>query len=156
PFGTTRCPSPGQGEPETLMADLDAAALAQRVCLLGLATEPQTRECREDPEFHAGDPGSFLRVLERKGYITPWQSQKLLKGDRDGYFLGGYRLLYRISSGSFGRVYRADDPRTGTVVAVKVLRHRWSDNQHSVDLFAREGKVGLQLRHANIVQILAV
>ena len=61
-----------------------------------------------------------------------------------------------VSQGSFGRVFRADDPRSGIVVAVKVLRKRWNDNPHSVELFLREAQVGLTLRHANIVQILAV
>jgi serine/threonine protein kinase len=94
--------------------------------------------------------------MERKGYLTPWQSYKLLKGEPDGYFLGGYRILYKISSGSFGRVYRADDPRTGTVVAIKVLRRKWSEDKHNIELFEREGKVGMSLHHANLVEILAV
>ncbi len=75
---------------------------------------------------------------------------------RDGFFYGGYRVLYKISSGSFGRVFRADDPRTGRVVAVKVLRRRWSEDQQRIDLFIREGKVGLTLKHPNIVEVLAI
>ncbi len=138
------------------MANLDAADLARHAVSIGLINDWQVRECQDDPECNPSDPGSLLRLLERKGYVTPWQTQKLLKADKDGYFLGGYRLLYKISSGSFGRVYRADDPQTGTIVAVKVLRNRWSENAHSVELFEREGKVGLQLQHPNIVQILAV
>src|SRR6185369_10235505 len=98
----------------------------------------------------------MVRMLERKRHLTPWQGHKLLKGDTEGYFLGGYRLLYKIASGSFGRVYRADDPNTGTVVAVKVLRHKWSDDKHSIDLFEREAKLGISMRHPNVVQILAV
>ena len=84
------------------------------------------------------------------------QTSKLIKGDTEGYFLGGYRLLYKISSGSFGRVFRADDPRTGRVVALKVLRNRWSEDQQKIDLFLREGKVGLSLKHPNIVEVLAI
>jgi serine/threonine protein kinase len=99
---------------------------------------------------------ALLRALERKGYLTPWQASKLIKGDTDGYFLGGYRLLYRIAAGSFGRVYRADNPRTGEVVAVKVLRKRWAEDARKIELFEREGKVGLGMQHPNIVRILAV
>src|SRR3989440_229265 len=94
--------------------------------------------------------------LERKGLITNYQSGKVLKGDTDGFFYGGYRILYKISSGSFGRVFRADDPRTGIVVAIKVLRRKWSDDKHSIDLFEREGKLGMSMRHPNVVEILAV
>jgi serine/threonine protein kinase len=138
------------------MAD-DAATLGQQAQMLGLVTETQVRECFEEVDPHRRHGAAdMVRVLERKGYLTPWQSQKLLKGDRDGYFLGGYRLLYRISSGTFGRVYRADDPKSGVVVAIKVLRKRWSDDPHSIELFEREGKLGLTLRHPAIVQTLAV
>src|SRR5437660_11206909 len=97
------------------MANRDAAAVAQQALVLGLLTRDQIQEAWDElgarPEL--ADP--FLRAMERKGYLTPWQSQRLVKGDKDGYFLGGYRILYKIASGSFGRVYRADDPRTGTV-----------------------------------------
>ena len=82
--------------------------------------------------------------------------RRLAKGDQDGYFIGGYRLLYKISSGSFGRVYRADDPKSGVVVAIKVLRNKWSDDKHSVELFEREGKMGMSMHHPNLVEILKV
>jgi CheY-like chemotaxis protein len=98
----------------------------------------------------------FLRILERKSYITPYQSQKLLKGDMDGFVLGGWRILYKIRSGSFGRVYRADEPQTGRIVAIKVLRRRWSEDEHTIELFEREGRVGISLRHPNIVEVLDV
>ncbi len=104
----------------------EAAALAQLAVKLGLVTREQMQEFSEEVNGLGGEPSPLLRALERKCYLTPWQSHKLLKGDQDGYFLGGYRILYKIASGSFGRVYRADDQRTGNVVAIKVLRRKWS------------------------------
>src|SRR5262249_29945471 len=97
----------------------------------------------------------LIRYLERKGLLTPWQTAKLLKGDPDGFFLGGYRILYKINSGSFGRVFRADDPGSGRVVAVKVLPRPWSEDQPPITLFCREGKVGTTLRPPNIVEMLS-
>jgi serine/threonine protein kinase len=138
------------------MANLDAAVLGEKAVRLGLISLDQLNEAWDELGAPGGEAESLVRVLERKGHLTPWQSQKLLKDDPDGYFLGGYRILYKIASGSFGRVYRADDPRTGTIVAVKVLRRKWSDDPHSVDLFEREGKLGMSLRHPNVVEILAV
>src|ERR1700716_2818197 len=138
------------------MANLDAATIAQLALKLGLVTPDQLQDARADLGDHAGEVEPLLRPLERKGHLTPWQSSKLVKGERDGYFLGGYRLLYKIASGSFGRVYRADDPRSGRIVAVKVLRRRWSEDQMRIDLFAREAKVGMSLKHPNIVEILAM
>jgi serine/threonine protein kinase len=138
------------------MANLNAATLAQNALQLGLLTDSQVAECREYIKDNDPNPEDFLRVVERKGYLTPLQSLKLLKGDTDGYFLGGYRVLYKIASGSFGRVFRADDPHTGVVVAIKVLRRRWSEEKRTIGLFEREGKVGRSLQHPNIVHILAV
>jgi serine/threonine protein kinase len=53
-------------------------------------------------------------------------------------------------------VYRGDDPRTGQVVAVKVLRNKWTMDKQKIDLFMREGKLGMTIRHPNIVSVLAV
>jgi eukaryotic-like serine/threonine-protein kinase len=138
------------------MVNLDAPTLAQRMQKFGLVTEAQLQEAWEEVGHRAAEPELLLRALERKGHVTPFQSQKLLKGETDGYFIGGYRILYKIASGSFGRVYRADDPQSGRIVAIKVLRKRWSEDEHAIDLFEREGKLGLTLQHANIVEVLAV
>lgn len=138
------------------MATPDAAGIAQLARRLDLVTDDQLQEAWAELDSRQGPAEPLLRVLERKGYLTPWQASKLLKGDTDGYVLGGYRLLYRIAAGTFGRVYRADNPRTGEVVAIKVLRKRWAEDQRKIGLFEREGKVGIGMQHPNIVRILAV
>ncbi len=135
---------------------MDSATLAQQVTALRLATPSQLEECLHEIGNHSADPEPLFRALERKLYLTPLQSDKLRKGEREGYYLGGYRLKYRVASGSFGRVYRGDDPATGRIVAIKELRKRWSDDPNAVELFMREGRVGMSLRHPNIVEILAV
>jgi serine/threonine protein kinase len=144
--------------PPTLDAPTTAQQVAQQTIRLGLVDQGQVQDAWDELGSRTGSAKDFLRVLERKSYLTPWQSSKLLKGDADGYFLGGYRILYKIASGSFGRVYRAEDPRSGTVVAIKVLRSRWSEDRHKhkIELFEREGKIGMSMQHPNIVQILAV
>jgi CheY-like chemotaxis protein/tRNA A-37 threonylcarbamoyl transferase component Bud32 len=136
------------------LEEQDPVALGKQAVKMGLLTEAQLTEAVD--EAGPGDLGELLRYLERKGWMTPWQSGKLLKGEDYGFFLGGYRLLYKVASGSFGRVFRADDPRTGRVVAVKVLRRRWSEDQHLIDLFIREGKVGQTLQHPCIVEVLDI
>jgi serine/threonine protein kinase len=138
------------------METFDATAVAQLAVKLGLVTESRMEEVKYEVNGLGNDAGPLLRQLERKGYLTPWQSNKLLKGEQDGYFLGGYRVLYKIASGSFGRVFRAESPYTGEIVAIKVLRQRWSEDPHTIELFEREGKLGKSLRHPNIVTILDV
>lgn len=138
------------------MANLDAVTVANNAVRLGLLTPEHVQQAWEQIDKRTAEALPFLLAMERKGYLTPWQSHKLLKEDRDGFFLGGHRILYKIASGSFGRVYRADDPRTGRIVAIKVLRRKWSENKNAVDLFIREGKLGMTLRHPGIVEIIAV
>jgi serine/threonine protein kinase len=134
----------------------DANDLAQLAVRCRLLEEGTARELLYEFDDPKGSPVEFARLLERKRLLTPFQSGKLLKGDTDGYILGGYRLLYKIASGSFGRVYRADDPRSGQVVAIKVLRRRWVDTPKRIDSFEREGLLGMTLDHPNIVRILNV
>jgi serine/threonine protein kinase len=138
------------------MSALEAGAIADTAIRLGLLSTHQAEEAWQELPSRKVPAVDFLRAMERKAFLTPFQSTKLIKGDTAGYFLGGYRLLYKIASGSFGRVYRADDPSSGRVVAIKVLRNKWSSDQHKIDLFTREGKMGMGLRHPNIVEILAV
>ncbi len=138
------------------MPELDARTIGQELVRIGLITERQFRESVDEIGGGHVEAERLLMFLERKGLITPWQSSKFMKGDRDGFVLGGYRLLYKIQSGSFGRVFRGQDESTGRVVAVKVLRRRWSDDQQRIDLFAREARVGMSMHHPNIVEILAM
>jgi tRNA A-37 threonylcarbamoyl transferase component Bud32 len=138
------------------MSTPDADGIAQLARRLDLVTDDQLMDAWAELGSRTGPAEPLLRALERKGHLTPWQASKLLKGDTDGYVLGGYRLLYRIAAGSFGRVYRGDNPRTGEVVAIKVLRKRWAEDNRKIELFEREGKVGLAMQHPNIVRILAV
>jgi serine/threonine protein kinase len=139
-----------------MTAILDASGIGQLVIRLGLVSEEQVQECLEELGDKKAPGEDMIRLLERKRYLSPFQTHKLRKGDTDGYFLGGYRILYKIASGSFGRVYRGDDPRTGQVVAIKVLRNKWTMDKQKVDLFLREGRLGMSIRHPNIVSVLAV
>ncbi|QEL18097.1 serine/threonine-protein kinase [Limnoglobus roseus] len=139
-----------------MSAPTDAAEFAQLVVRVGIVDDNAAKECLYELEDRTRPPVDMAKLLERKGLITPFQSSKLVKGDMDGYILGGFRLLYKIASGSFGRVYRGDDPRTGQIVAVKVLRRRWTEDKKRVEMFEREGRIGQTMQHPNIVQILAV
>jgi eukaryotic-like serine/threonine-protein kinase len=143
------------------MENLDGATFGQIASRLGLLNEAQLLEALEELGVRNPPFDALVNLLERRGFITPWQTGKIKRGDADGFFLGGYRILYRVAAGSFGRVYRADDPRTGRMIALKVLRGKWSrsdnpENQQIIDMFIREGKLGLALRHPNIVEVLAV
>jgi hypothetical protein len=138
------------------MDNLDGATLGRSAVRLGLLNEARLREVLEELGDRNPPREELIARLERHSLLTPWQTAKLRRGDEDGYYLGGFPVRFCVDSGTFGRVYRADDPRTGRRIAVKVLRRKWSEDRKVIDLFLREGTLGLALRHPNIVEVLAV
>ena len=96
------------------------------------------------------------RTLLRREMLTNYQVDRLARGERAGFFYGDYKVLYLVGSGSFARVYRAVHVETGKIVAVKVLRKRFSEDASATDQFVREGEMGAKLRHPNIVPIYEV
>jgi serine/threonine protein kinase len=98
----------------------------------------------------------LLKSLEHQGILTSYQVGRIEKGEIDGLVLGRYKLMYRNASGSFARVYRACDLRTGKMVGLKVLRQRWSEDARAVAEFRREAELGKSLQHKNIVPIYEV
>lgn len=101
-------------------------------------------------------PGDLLRVLERRNLLTSFQIQKLENDDRAGYFIGRFKVLYKISAGTFARVFRGVDTATGDSVAIKVLRNRHTLDPENVKHFYREAKLTEKLDHPNIARRLDV
>lgn len=132
----------------------DSLSLGQRLVDLRLVTRSQIDETMAAGTIESEE--ELLRSLERRSLLTPLQIQKYQKGETSGYFVGHYRLLYKIAAGGFARVYRGDDTRTGEVVAIKILRDRLSSNPEAVRQFQREAAVTKSLSHPNITRTIEV
>ena len=105
-----------------------------------------------DSSFEYASPiDDFRKLLVRRELMTSYQVDKLSRGETKGYFYGEYKVLYLVGTGTFARVYRAVHRETGEVVAVKVLRLRFSQDPEQTEQFLREGEMGAKLRHENIV-----
>jgi len=133
------------------MAELSAEQISQRALQLGLVSEHQLSDVWGQIPNREIDGDEFLQHLLRRDFLTNFQADRLLRGERDGYFYGDYKVLYMVGTGSFARVYRAAHRTTGEIIALKVLRKRFCDNPEDADRFYREGKLGESLRHPNIV-----
>ena len=134
-----------------------AEQVAQRAFDLGLLDERQLREVWGSFGSHNVPIEDFLQTLVRREFLTNYQVERLVKGDRTGFFFGDYRVLYLVGSGTFARVYRAVHRRDrARSWPLKVLRNRYSENRAQASLFVREGRVGCTLRHPNIVPIYEV
>lgn len=126
--------------------------LVQLIQGLRLADADSLRRCRADLPVAAGTE-EFLKLLERRELLTPFQADRLKKGETEGLVLGDYKLLYRNASGTFARVFRACSIKDNSMIGLKVLRDRWTGDADMVRLFHREGQIGQRLKHRNIVPI---
>jgi serine/threonine protein kinase len=138
------------------MAEMTAEEVVQRVFELGLVNERQFQEIRAAVGREGTPVPEVCQFLLRRELLSNYQLDRLLKGEKIGYFYGDYKVIYLVSSGSFARVYRAAHKETNKVVALKVLRKRYRDKPEQKDHFCREGEVGVNLRHPNIVPIFEV
>lgn len=138
------------------MAYQTAEQVAERALDLGLLDERQLQDLWGTFGSQNVPLQEFVQMLVRREYLTNYQVERLVKGDRTGFFFGNYRVLYLVGQGTFARVYRAAHRKTGKLVALKVLRNRFSDKSTQSSLFVREGRLGCALRHPNIVPIYEV
>jgi serine/threonine-protein kinase len=138
------------------MSDITPERLAQRIVDSGLLDARQMESIWSELGTREVTLDQFTSLLLRREQLTNYQLDRLLKGERGGYFYGDYRVLYLVGTGTFARVYRAVNRATNKIVAVKVLRKRFRDDAAATDQFLREGQIGVQLRHPNIVPIYEV
>lgn len=138
------------------MIEFTPEQLASRIIDLGLAPMAEVEAARSEVGTGESTIHDFIKILHGKGLLTNLQLDKLRKGERSGYFYGKYKVLYLIGAGTFARVYRASHRETNQVVALKVLRKRYRDDNAQLEQFLREGRMGLRLRHPNIVSIYEV
>lgn len=138
------------------MGQLTAEQVAQRAFNLGLLDERQLQEVWASFGSRNVPMADFVQTLVRREFMTNFQLERLVKGERSGFFFGDYKVLYLVGRGTFGRVYRAVQRETDKVVALKVLRKAFCDKPDQANLFIREGRLGCTLRHPNIVPIYEV
>ena len=130
-----------------------AEDLADLAIDLGLVTSDQVQRAWSDAGGTSVPIEKFGATLLRRELITRYQLDRLLRGDRVGYYFGDAKILYQVGAGAFARVYRAVMRGSSETVAVKVLRNRFSQDAEKCKEFRREGEMGRLLRHPNIVAI---
>ncbi len=138
------------------MPEMTAEQFAQRAFEVNLIDARQLETIWGEFGTHEVSFDEFKSLVLRKEIMTNYQVDRIISGERSGFYYGDYRVLYMIGAGSFARVYRAVHRTTGRVVAIKALRKRYRDDMHQLEQFLREGQMGSTLRHPNIVPIYEV
>jgi serine/threonine-protein kinase len=139
------------------MSQANAEQFGQRALDFGLLSDRQLQDAWAVLGSRSSAGKDMLPVLIqtllRKEYLTNYQVECLTRGDKSGYFYDKYKVLYHVGQGTFARVYRAVNTDTGEVRALKVLRKRYSQQPDYYNRLAQEGRVGIKLRHPNIVRV---
>ena len=138
------------------MPQMTVDDLTQRILSLELLREQDIREIWMSFGTQDVDMELFMQALTRQGLLTNYQIERLVSGENTGFYFGEYRALYLVGAGSFARVFRATHKSSGKIVAVKVLRARFSESDEAVNQFVHEAELGMELRHPNIVPIYEV
>ncbi|TWU65259.1 MULTISPECIES: serine/threonine protein kinase [Crateriforma] len=138
------------------MPDLTSERFVEFVRKSHLVDEPALDKLLEKVRARCGgdlpqDPRKLATVLETKGLITSWHSEKLLAGKYKGFFLGKYKLLGHIGTGGMSSVYLAEHVRMAHRRAIKVLPKKRVDDSSYLARFQLEAKAIASLNHPNIV-----
>jgi serine/threonine-protein kinase len=142
-----------------MAATLTAEQLGQRALDVDIVDDAQLQSVWSELGTRNASLAAFQQELLRRGLVTNFQLDRLMRGLRTGFFYGDYKVLYNVGSGTFARVFRTVHRHSGELFAVKVLRSRFSnpksdaDNPKRIEQFRREGELGATLVHPNIVPV---
>jgi serine/threonine-protein kinase len=127
--------------------------MIQRILTVGVMSQQQIGELQAEIRTKNPTADHLLDASLRHGWITNYQIERLNSGEDRGFFFGPYKALYVAGAGTFARVFRCVHRETDNVVAVKVLRARFSDNAAFINHFLHEAKLVAELKHPNIVPV---
>jgi serine/threonine protein kinase len=140
-----------------MMLDPRESQFWQTAVKSGLITAAKLEECWRAIPVEKRTADAIDRRLARQcvnsGLITIWQAQQILTGRPHGLRIDRYILQDLIGQGGMGRVFLAKDTRLSRLVALKILSKERMANERAVRRFRREGKVGAQLQHENLVRV---
>ncbi|MCI0682967.1 MAG: SUMF1/EgtB/PvdO family nonheme iron enzyme [Gemmataceae bacterium] len=131
-----------------------ARSLAEVVRELGdgpVLLPEQRRELTGSLTAQHASASTLLAALTRRGWLTAFQADLLLRGRGRDLVLGPYLVLDRLGEGGMGQVFKAKHQVMKRLVAVKVIRKGVLAYGEQVQRFYREIEAVARLSHPNIV-----
>jgi hypothetical protein len=127
----------------------------------GLLNEEQIEEARATVRWSQGDEtdpsappsdGQLAERLVEMKVLNSWQAKQLLDG-RTKFNLEEYWIVDSLGQGGMGQVFKAQDSKTGRIVAVKVLP-RDKSTPEAIANFTREIRILASFDHPRLVAAL--
>jgi formylglycine-generating enzyme required for sulfatase activity/tRNA A-37 threonylcarbamoyl transferase component Bud32 len=100
-----------------------------------------------------GDIQLLSQELVRRGWLTDFQVNHLVRGQGQDLLLDQYVLLDLLGQGGMGTVYVARQSRMKRQVALKVIRPETLNAPGAAERFQREAEATARLSHPNIVTV---
>lgn len=107
---------------------------------------------KDSLSLQCGDTARLAGALAERQWLTPYQVEHLLHGNKPGLVLGPYLLLDKLGEGGMGQVFKARHQKLHRVVAIKLIRKDRLADPEMVQRFYREVRAIAQLQHPNIVR----
>jgi len=128
------------------------AALVESLKKYRILEAPRIAEI-EFLEERFADSRGLGRELVQRGWLTPFQINRLLQNRAQDLVLGSYVLLEQLGQGGMGQVFKARHLRLDRIDAVKVIRKEYLDRPNALERFQREARAAARLAHPNVVTV---
>ena len=92
-------------------------------------------------------PRTLAGELIRRGWLSPYQVNRVLVGRGQELVLGSYVLLERLGEGGMGEVFKARNWKLGKIVALKLISKERIQDPDAVRRFQREVRAAAMLDH---------
>jgi len=136
------------------MTDLDVSGLAEAIADGRLLGPEQYDEFTGAMLSICQDPRILAKELVYRGWLTPFQVERILAGQAQTLFVDSYVLLDLLGEGGMGRVFRARNWKFGRTVAVKLIGAERAGRPAQLARFQREIRALGRINHPNIVRAL--
>jgi serine/threonine protein kinase len=135
------------------MATLSPPHLCAAIRTAALLAPEQQQELDRDLLPNCADLKGLANELLRRGWLTPFQLNKLAAGRSGELILGPYVLQSLLGEGAMGKVFKAEHRRLKRPAALKVIRPEHLAAPGAVDQFHREAQAAARLDHPNIIRV---
>jgi eukaryotic-like serine/threonine-protein kinase len=144
------------------LATFDQIVVQALVQFVLLATMVTARMSRRTALVAVGELERAVRVAAHRDALLLEAREELERALRSGrgrftgQTLSGFELGTVIGRGAMGEVYEANDPRSGTRVAIKLLSQASLSNPNHVLRFLRELRTAIGIASPHVVKVLEV